>query len=191
MPHPFRLQKAVNVCKDLNLYKEDSPYASSVHADGKGDRLALSMQQAVALYDANTLQCIQILLEGKTASDASISSFRGNPKLATAKCGGALTEIGFDNHLLIGSLNNSDGSVIVWDSRTQNGGVMICQSGAPALSFSLNCSGTLLCSGTEKVGEDASICFWDMRNPAAKLGEFKEVHSDDVTQVCWIIRSRT
>jgi WD40 repeat protein len=53
---------------------------------------------------------------------------------------------------------------------------------APILDFDMNSSHSMIACGTELVGEDASILFWDLRSNQL-LSRFTECHSDDVTQI--------
>ncbi|KAJ3339289.1 WD repeat-containing protein 89 [Gonapodya sp. JEL0774] len=71
----------------------------------------------------------------------------------------------------------------------------------PLMSHSLNCNGQLLAAGTEKVGEDARIRLWDVRQAGVTkyngedegtdkqvfarglVGDFADSHGDDITQV--------
>ncbi|KAL2918024.1 hypothetical protein HK105_202438 [Polyrhizophydium stewartii] len=95
-----------------------------------------------------------------------------------------LSQVMFDSAnpslLLAGS---HDGLVRLWDLR--NGAtVLTWNAHAPVLSFDVNCTHTLMAVGTELVGEDAKIHFWDVRAAGGTLlASFEECHSDDVTQI--------
>lgn len=56
-------------------------------------------------------------------------------------------------------------------------------------SFDVSCNDTVVCAGTEQLGEDSFLVFWDSRmvGSGAKkdglLGVYSESHSDDITAV--------
>ena len=50
----------------------------------------------------------------------------------------------------------------------------------PLLCVAANDSG-LIVAGTEQVGQDAYLLFWDMKNGGEMVGGYWSVHSDDVT----------
>ena len=50
----------------------------------------------------------------------------------------------------------------------------------PLLCLAANDSG-LIVAGTEQVGQDAYLLFWDMKNGGEMVGGYWSVHSDDVT----------
>ena len=95
---------------------------------------------------------------------------------------GILTHVQFDrqNYHLVWS-SYKEGNVILWDSRSQQQALTFdCQ--APVSTFDINASQTLLGAGTDLVGEDAFLKFFDLRN-ASTLASFDECHSDDITCV--------
>ncbi|KAJ3034663.1 WD repeat-containing protein 89 [Rhizophlyctis rosea] len=94
-----------------------------------------------------------------------------------------LSEVAFDttNNALLWTADKG-GKVGLWDLRS-GGEALSHNVGAPVLSISVNSNHTLLAAGTELVGEDAKILFWDVRNGLSPAAEFIECHSDDVTQV--------
>lgn len=56
----------------------------------------------------------------------------------------------------------------------------------PLLCLDVSVGDQVICAGTELVGEDSFILFWDARMPSAEgklLGAYWESHSDDVTAV--------
>ncbi|CAG8494305.1 13444_t:CDS:10 [Acaulospora colombiana] len=85
------------------------------------------------------------------------------------------------NQSLISS--SKDGRVAIWDLRAPRvEPAQVLQGRVPLLSFDINNSDTVLAAGTELVGEDAKIIFWDLRNPSI-ISQFVESHSDDITQI--------
>ncbi|XP_077863746.1 WD repeat-containing protein 89-like [Saccoglossus kowalevskii] len=81
--------------------------------------------------------------------------------------------------------SSRDGTVRCWDVRAKKSKAQQVFTGYPGnkfTSFDVNCTDTIVCAGTESVGEDAYIIFWDCRSTNL-LGAYKESHSDDVTQV--------
>lgn len=61
---------------------------------------------------------------------------------------------------------------------TRNGG----GTAKPLTCFDLNANDRILCAGTEQVGPDTHLLFFDTRKPTA-MGAYWESHSDDITQV--------
>jgi WD40 repeat protein len=78
-------------------------------------------------------------------------------------------------------VSNKSGSIQLFDNRN-NSIAMQLKAGAPVIDFDINSSNTILACGTELVGEEAAILFWDIRN-SNPLSKFSESHSDDITQV--------
>ncbi|KAG0050815.1 WD40-repeat-containing domain protein [Linnemannia elongata] len=82
--------------------------------------------------------------------------------------------------------SSKDGSVAVWDLRTDAGPVQVFQTPAkdPLLSFDLNSSEQILAAGSELVEYDANIHFFDARsNTSAIVKTYSESHSDDITNI--------
>lgn len=52
----------------------------------------------------------------------------------------------------------------------------------PILQFDVSQNDQVICAGTELVGEDSYLLFWDIRS-SKLLGAYWESHSDDVTAV--------
>ncbi|XP_053290644.1 WD repeat-containing protein 89 [Pleuronectes platessa] len=82
---------------------------------------------------------------------------------------------------------SADGTVRGWDVRRPGTEAVQMFKSDPShlyCSFDLSCSDMLLCAGTEKVGEDSYLVFWDARKPGSGLlGSYSESHSDDITHV--------
>lgn len=53
----------------------------------------------------------------------------------------------------------------------------------PITCFDINQNGHLLCAGTELVGGDAFLLFWDLRKCPSLLGGYWQSHSDNITKV--------
>ncbi|KAF9927543.1 WD repeat-containing protein 89 [Linnemannia zychae] len=87
-----------------------------------------------------------------------------------------------DNILMSSS---KDGSVAVWDLRTDNGPAQIftTQAKNPLLSFDLNTTEHVMAAGSELIEYDANIHFFDARNPSAVVKTYSESHSDDITNI--------
>ncbi|XP_071958553.1 WD repeat-containing protein 89-like isoform X3 [Antedon mediterranea] len=78
-----------------------------------------------------------------------------------------------------------DGTIRGWDMRSKRNKaqqIFTGYEGNVFTSFDVNCTDSVICAGTEKVGEDAYLMFWDCRSTNI-LGAYKESHSDDITQV--------
>ncbi|KAJ3046405.1 WD repeat-containing protein 89 [Rhizophlyctis rosea] len=118
--------------------------------------------------------------------DANNLSEAGSINIRRGNADSTISEVVFDttNNALLWSADKG-GAVGLWDLRS--GAQALSHDGvevrAPVLSLSVNSNHTLLAAGTELVGDDAKILFWDVRNGLAPLAEFIECHSDDVTQV--------
>uniref|UniRef100_A0A8C2B911 WD repeat-containing protein 89 n=1 Tax=Cyprinus carpio TaxID=7962 RepID=A0A8C2B911_CYPCA len=93
-------------------------------------------------------------------------------------------------HLLF--TGSSDGTVRCWDVRRPGSDaaqVFRSDSTHSYCSFDVSCSDRVLCAGTEQVGEDSFLVFWDARmvqegsQMGGLLGVYSESHSDDITTV--------
>ncbi|XP_020842171.1 WD repeat-containing protein 89 [Phascolarctos cinereus] len=89
----------------------------------------------------------------------------------------------------------TDGTVKCWDMRLSGKTPVQVFKGYPSnvfISFDINCNDHIICAGTEKVGDDTLMVFWDARVSSQTtcpvkdpLGVYSETHSDDITQVCF------
>ena len=98
-----------------------------------------------------------------------------------------------DSRTLVTS--SSDGCVRVWDMREEGSKPALVlrdtseHRGPPVTSVKpLSCvaarsGASLLVAGTEQVGQDAWLLFWDTRAGGKLLGGYWSVHSDDVTSL--------
>ncbi|XP_073689838.1 WD repeat-containing protein 89 [Garra rufa] len=93
-------------------------------------------------------------------------------------------------HLLF--TGSADGTLCCWDVRRPGSdAIQVFRSDATHsyCSFDVNCSDRVLCAGTEQVGEDSFLVFWDARmvqdggKTGGLLGVYSESHSDDITTV--------
>lgn len=88
-----------------------------------------------------------------------------------------------------------DGTLRCWDVRRPGSIATRVFRSEPEhsyCSFDVSCNDRILCAGTEQVGEDSFLVFWDTRmvgDGKAKqdqlLGVYSESHSDDITAVCF------
>ncbi|KAG9285410.1 hypothetical protein G9A89_010885 [Geosiphon pyriformis] len=81
--------------------------------------------------------------------------------------------------------SSKDGSIANWDLRTPGSSpVQIFKGNAnePLLAFDINNTDIILAAGTELIGEDAKILFWDVRTGSV-VAEFLDSHSDSITQL--------
>ncbi|XP_016391718.1 WD repeat-containing protein 89 [Sinocyclocheilus rhinocerous] len=93
-------------------------------------------------------------------------------------------------HLLFSG--SADGTLRCWDVRRPGSdATQVFRSDLTHsyLSFDVSCSDRVLCAGTEQVGEDSFLVFWDARmvrdggEMGGLLGVYSESHSDDITTV--------
>lgn len=93
-------------------------------------------------------------------------------------------------HLLF--TGSADGTLRCWDVRRPGSDatqVFRSDSTHSYCSFDVSCSDRVLCAGTEQVGEDSFLVFWDARmvqdggEMRGLLGVYSESHSDDITTV--------
>ncbi|XP_026079494.1 WD repeat-containing protein 89 [Carassius auratus] len=93
-------------------------------------------------------------------------------------------------HLLF--TGSADGTLRCWDIRRPGSDatqVFRSDSTHSYCSFDVSCSDRVLCAGTEQVGEDSFLVFWDARmvqdggEMGGLLGVYSESHSDDITTV--------
>jgi len=87
---------------------------------------------------------------------------------------------------------SDDGCVRVWDVRQDNKKPVLemkdtsphtgppINKNKPLLCVATNNSG-LIVAGTEQIGQDAYLLFWDMKNGGEMVGGYWSVHSDDIT----------
>ena len=93
--------------------------------------------------------------------------------------------------------SSSDGTVAVWDLRLSShlavqtlSDTSKHSSGPPATGTAkpLSClavnSAGLVAAGTEQVGGDTFVLFWDTRAGTKLLGGYWDTHSDDITTKC-------
>ncbi|MCI4376839.1 hypothetical protein PGIGA_G00193180 [Pangasianodon gigas] len=87
---------------------------------------------------------------------------------------------------------SSDGTLRCWDVRQPGSSAVRVFRSDPDhsyCSFDVSCNGTVVCAGTEQLGDDSFLVFWDSRTTGggAKqeelLGVYSESHSDDITAV--------
>ncbi|KAJ3296304.1 WD repeat-containing protein 89 [Borealophlyctis nickersoniae] len=116
------------------------------------------------------------------AYDLATLSVLGEINATNGSAEATLSEVAFDstNNALLWT-GDKGGKVALWDLRTATQ-VRSYAVGAPVLSFSVNSAHTTLAAGTELVGDDAFIRFWDLRGDTRMQAQFAECHSDDVTQ---------
>ncbi|KAH8829788.1 WD40 repeat-like protein [Flagelloscypha sp. PMI_526] len=81
------------------------------------------------------------------------------------------------------SPDNGDGSIEVWDSRSGGIGLRFLNHQRGILSFDVAPDGMTVVGGTDMKYEEAFVCYWDPRQPAAPLVTHSSTHSDDITSV--------
>jgi len=120
----------------------------------------------------------------------TVANIRVPHEKAVTKCAFSKSD---PNLLLTSSV---DCTVKVWDLRAPEKATRVMedtsdkskhegppkQAGKPILDFDTSADSRLICAGTEKVGEDAFLLFWDLR-AGSMMGGYWEAHDDDVTCV--------
>ncbi|OJT13353.1 WD repeat-containing protein 89 [Trametes pubescens] len=142
----------------LSIASTPSYYAAS----------ASSPSNAIHVFDKARLQNVQTF----PGHDSSITALRSVPNVANAVA-----------HALLSS--GKDGAVKVWDERSGSVALRMTASTAGKASGLLSCDvsadGLTIAAGTELQEDDASILYWDPRNPAAPLRVHSSTHSEDIT----------
>ncbi|KAL8393312.1 hypothetical protein RB595_003192 [Gaeumannomyces hyphopodioides] len=130
---------------------------------------AISSDQSLSLFDLSSL------------SKGPVRSFKtshGNLTVARP----------FDHSQSAVCTAGSDGSVAIWDLRAAgvNPAQATRQIGSAHTSIaSLACApeANIVCAGTEYADDRASLVFWDVRRASEPVIQYKEVHSDDITEL--------
>uniref|UniRef100_A0A060TCL1 ARAD1D43494p n=1 Tax=Blastobotrys adeninivorans TaxID=409370 RepID=A0A060TCL1_BLAAD len=78
--------------------------------------------------------------------------------------------------------SSTDSTVKLWDLRTKSCTATI-RSDTNAPFVCLDVLGNKLAAGTELVGQDAGVVFWDLRNTSKQSLAYIDSHNDDVTVV--------
>ncbi|KAK7962236.1 WD domain protein [Apiospora aurea] len=90
---------------------------------------------------------------------------------------------------LVGSVvctAGEDGSVSLWDLRKDPREAEVARltdNQAPVLSLACSSTGFTVVAGTELKSSQASILIWDVRSTPTPQHQYKEVHSDDITEL--------
>uniref|UniRef100_A0A8C5MPA5 WD repeat-containing protein 89 n=1 Tax=Leptobrachium leishanense TaxID=445787 RepID=A0A8C5MPA5_9ANUR len=153
-----------------SVYVLDIDVAKSVEGKSMEEVAILCSNNKIKLYNHETMTLLQEY---------------GEPP---GVCGGVRFAHTHRNLLFSTS---ADGSVKSWDTRTPGHSYVQKFTGYPSnvfISFDISCNDLVVCAGTELVGEDALLVFWDVRSTGRStskdpLGVYSESHSDDVTQV--------
>ncbi|KAI8874196.1 WD40 repeat-like protein [Ramicandelaber brevisporus] len=122
---------------------------------------ASASNHQIKLYDADRLTLVSVL----------------------GSHGGQITQIKSRMPFIVMS-SSVDGTVKFWDVRSSSGKPEMefkAPNKKPLLCFDVNTDGRFLAAGTELVGSDSRILFWDLRNNNKLTAEFVESHSDDIT----------
>ncbi|OCH95967.1 WD40 repeat-like protein [Obba rivulosa] len=129
---------------------------------------ASAPNNAIYLYDRANLRNITTL----RGHEVSITHMRAVPAF-----------VGSAGPILISC--GKDGTVKAWDERTASVGLQmhaLTSGRTPGLlSCDVSVNGMMVAAGTELQGDDASILYWDPRQPAAPLRTHSYTHSDDIT----------
>ncbi|KAI0770747.1 WD40 repeat-like protein [Irpex lacteus] len=125
---------------------------------------------AIHLFDKSNLRAVTTL----PGHDDAVTSMRVVSNFS-----------GLAREVLVSS--GKDAFIKVWDERTGFAAVQMhaLSSGRsrPLLSCDVSPDGLTVAAGTILEGDDASLLYWDPRNPAAPLRTHTYTHSDDITAV--------
>ncbi|CAO3675571.1 unnamed protein product [Umbelopsis vinacea] len=77
---------------------------------------------------------------------------------------------------------STDGSLARWDLRTPAAPVQVFQAHMPLCSFDINSNEAMIAAGSELVGSEAKLLFFDTRQ-TKQVAEFVESHNDDITHI--------
>ncbi|KAJ4490235.1 WD40-repeat-containing domain protein [Lentinula aciculospora] len=157
----------------LSLANLDGKYAamssgSSSSSSSKNTGINENSTCPIYLYSKYTLQREQTL----PGHEISSTFMRSVNSIA-----------GLGRPVLVSS--GKDGSVRVWDERSGSPGIQMTDlsKSRAFLSFDVSLDGYTVAAGTELQGDDASVLYWDPRQPAAPLRTHSSTHSDDITVV--------
>ncbi|KAI0396503.1 WD40 repeat-like protein [Xylariaceae sp. FL0594] len=93
----------------------------------------------------------------------------------------------FDPANMVVCTAGENGSISMWDLRQDVRQAEVVrfttENNVPVLSVACSNPGFSIAAGTELQNHQASIIIWDVRSPAASKLHYKEVHSDDVTEL--------
>ncbi|KAI9551514.1 hypothetical protein GHT06_021847 [Daphnia sinensis] len=162
-----RLYQQPYFCSARKAVGLEKLYILHIDCEWNSKKLAAALSNhSIHLTSTDTLDKISTFI----AHDQTIVDVHFNP--ITPDC------------VLTGS---SDGSIRVWDIRnpqkwSQEFRDDTDQKRKPFLSFDINCDGTLLCGGTEKVKSDTYLFVWDTRSPKV-LAAYSEFHENDISHV--------
>jgi len=141
-------------------------YVTHLAANGSHSQLAATLSDnSLAVFDWGTLRPIHTL-KGHSGKITGVRYVPGSSELLVS--------------------SSLDGSVRQWDSRTGQTTIeyrdKTLEKPKPLTCVDMNASGRFVCCGTELVGEDAYLVFWDVRG-RKPLGGYWESHTDEVSTV--------
>ncbi|XP_044127804.1 WD repeat-containing protein 89 [Bufo gargarizans] len=156
--------------KDSTTYILDIDVSKSVEEQNGQTVAILCSDNTIRLYNKETMAC----LHEYNARPTMLSGVRfshTNSNLVFSAC--------------------SDATVKLWDARVSGTDAVQQYTGYPSnvfISFDVCSNDLVVCAGTEKVGDDVYLVFWDGRytpdtEPKEPLGAYSESHNDDITQV--------
>ncbi|TCD66828.1 hypothetical protein EIP91_000906 [Steccherinum ochraceum] len=145
----------------LSLASTSSGYAASSSAPSN----------SIHLFDKADFRKIRDWVGHKDtiSSLRSVANIAGNVRESLATC-------------------SKDGTVKIWDERSGSQpalqmNALVTSRSRALLSCDVSLDGLTVAAGTDLEGDDASILYWDPRNPAAPLRVHGSTHSDDITAV--------
>ncbi|TFY80413.1 hypothetical protein EWM64_g3602 [Hericium alpestre] len=153
---PIKSARLVSDAYVLALASLPSYYAASASAPSN----------SIYFFDRSTFRNVRTV----KAHNDGITSLRAVDSIA-----------GATGRVVVSS--GKDGIIKVWDDRTGSVGLQMSQASRSRslLSFDVSPDGLTVAAGTDLQNDDASILYWDPRNPAAPLRTHSSTHSDDIT----------
>ncbi|KAI0474045.1 WD40-repeat-containing domain protein [Xylariaceae sp. FL0804] len=137
----------------------------------------IASSQQLSLFDPGSL---------RTGPVADYVTNHGNVTCASALGGGGGDPSAASDFSSVVCTAGEDGSVSMWDLRQGAARAEVARmadNAVPVLSLACSGAGFSVVAGTELQNHQASILVWDVRStPTPKL-HYKEVHSDDVTEL--------
>lgn len=164
------------------------------HTTSSSSSLVLTHPSAsLTIVDATTLSSVTQLRGGHTPSSLISSVVTSTSAAQSLGSDGVLGDTGSSGGSLYSA--GKDGRIVQWDLRTRAVANTISATlpnshhnrfPLPLLSLALHERESLLAAGTELVGSESHIIYWDTRKPSTPMYAHSSTHSDDITQLSFL-----